>query len=123
MKHVLIADDDGPLSIMLTERFRALGVEVTVAHDAAHALFLMQKRPPALVILDIQMPAGNGLAVCEMMRGDARLADLPVIIMSGNASDRHQVRARELSAHFVLKGENLWNQIRDLSAAPLGVAA
>ncbi len=120
MQYVLIADDDGALTRVLEGRFRAQGVRVVTTHDAAHALFLMQSSPPTLAILDISMPAGNGLAVCEMMRDNSQLKDVPVIIISGQSTPSAQARARVLGAHFVQKGPGLWEDLRPLCEGPLG---
>ena len=120
MKYVLIADDDGALTRVLEGRFRSHGVKVVTAHDATHALFLMQSSPPALAILDIGMPAGNGLAACEMMRGNSQLANVPVIIITGRSEPEVRERARVLNAQFVNKGPGLWDSLRPLCEEHLG---
>lgn len=108
-RRVLLAEDDNALSRVLADRLRSIGAHVTVTHDASHALFIMmQNERPDLVILDIRMPSGNGLAVCEMMRDDARLATVPVIILSGVATSEHISRAKRLKASFVRKDKNIW---------------
>jgi DNA-binding response OmpR family regulator len=120
MQYVLLADDDGALTRVLEGRFRAAGLRVVTAHDATHALFLMQSSPPSLAIMDIRMPAGNGLAVCEMMRGNSQLANVPVIIITGQDSESAKARARELSAEYICKGPGLWEDLRPLCERLLG---
>src|SRR5262245_9601703 len=120
MQYVLIADDDGALTRVLESRFRVHGVRVVTAHDATHALFLMQSSPPALVILDIHMPAGNGLAVCERMRGNSQLADVPVIVISGQTDQAARARVRTMLADYVIKGPGLWDDLRPLCERHLG---
>ena len=51
--------------------------------DAMHALFGAERVRPDLIILDVNMPGGNGLAVAEMLAGNAELRDVPVIIHTG----------------------------------------
>lgn len=111
MPHVLLADDNPELCQLLEIRLKTLGATITVAHDATHALYLMSRNPPDLVILDIWMPAGNGLAVCEMMRDHAALCDVPILVITGDSSDEARQRVTDLGAHIICKGEDLWDRI------------
>lgn len=63
-KVVLIADDDNELSQGLAIRLRGLGYTVMRSPDASHALIGAMRLTPNLIILDVDMPSGNGLAVC-----------------------------------------------------------
>lgn len=114
-RRILLAEDDAALSRVLAERLKGLGAQVTKSPDASHALFLMIKNDvPDLVVLDIRMPSGNGLAVCEMMRDDARLAEVPVIIISGVASEQDEARVERLNAHFIRKSADVWAAMKPL---------
>ena len=119
MEYVLIADDDRALTALLENCLRSQGVKVVIAHDASHALFLMQEDAPAIAILDIGMPAGNGLAVCEMMRDSLTLRNIPTIIITGRRDPAALERARLLRAHFVCKGPGLWYSLRPICESHL----
>ena len=82
-KTVLIADDDAMLVRVLTVRCRHLGLEVRQASDSMHALIMIHKDPLDLVIMDVGMPAGDGLSACQMLSSDKRLQNIPVIILTG----------------------------------------
>lgn len=120
-KYILLAEDDRALSHIVSKRLQSIGQRVYVSRDAAHTLFLMHKEPPDLVILDVLMPAGNGLAVCEMMRDDVRLRNIPVIIITGLNDDATRDRAQHLNAKFISKSDLLWEQLRSLCAELLGI--
>lgn len=112
---VLIADDDAALTRILDMRFRKLGLHPVCTHDAMHALTLIHKQPPDLILMDINMPAGNGLAACEMLAADPRLKDIPVIVLSGRGDQATRDRVAELGAQHILKSGDLWLDLKPLA--------
>lgn len=121
-KRVLIADDDASLTRILEVRLRSLGLQTTVCHDAMHALHLCHKEPPDLVLMDVTMPAGSGLAACEMLSSDPRLRGVPVVIMSGRGDQATRDRVAALGARFVLKSGDLWKDLQATAGDVLGPA-
>ncbi len=113
-KSVLIADDDPMLVRVLTVRCRHLGLEVRQAADVMQALVMIHKDPPGLIIMDVGMPAGDGLSACQMLASDKRLQGIPVIILTGKKNDQIHSRARELGAHYVLKSPDCWQELKPL---------
>ena len=113
-KTVLIADDDKDLLNVLEMRCRQLGLEVLTAEDGLTALSATDFALPDLVILDVTMPGGNGLAVCEMMLNDDRLSKIPVAILTGKTDDDTKRRCQAMNAHYICKGTDVWAQIKPL---------
>jgi CheY-like chemotaxis protein len=113
-KTVLVADDDPVVVHALLRRLEHLGYQVFRSPDAAHALMGAMKVLPDLVILDVNMPGGNGLAVCEMMASDPRFSGIPVIIHSVIADEAAKERTRRLGAHYVEKSPQSWAEIKTL---------
>lgn len=109
---VLIADDDQSLCRVFTVRCQQMGLKVRTAHDAMHALILIHKHVPDLIIMDISMPAGDGLSACEMLANDPRLSSIPVIILSGSSQPQDIQRCQELGAHYVLKQPHCWPEMK-----------
>src|SRR6202035_5453128 len=102
-KTVLIADDDHDLVSVLSLRCRRMGLKVLTAFDAFTALSLVRSQMPDLVCLDVGMPAGSGLSVCEMMTSDPTFRDIPVIMLTGR-SDPHTIcRCHSMCAYYVEK--------------------
>jgi CheY-like chemotaxis protein len=110
-KSVLIADDDHALVQALALRVQGLGLRVQVAHDALSALNAVHASPPNLIILDVNMPAGSGLSVCEMLASDAHLSTIPVIILTGREDPVTIRRCHDLLAYYVLKCPDVWRRI------------
>jgi CheY-like chemotaxis protein len=82
VRRVLVIDDDASLRDLLTEFLWEEGFDVRCAADGLQALLLIEAERPDVVLLDLMMPVlgGDGfLATCER---DARLQDLPVVVLS-----------------------------------------
>ena len=113
-KRVLIADDDANLVSALTLRFEQLGLDVQQADDAMAALTMVHTDPPNLIVIDVRMPAGNGLSVCEMLASDNRLPPIPVIVLTGASDPETIARCQQLGAHYVQKGCEIWERLRPI---------
>ncbi len=122
-KTILIADDDQDLVQALTIRCKQMGLNVVTASDATDALYAIDIREPDLVCLDINMPGGNGLAVCEMLASDEHRRGIPVIILSGQNDAETIRRCHKLSAYHVPKSPDVWERIRPLICEILGIAS
>ena len=119
-KTVLVADDDPVILSALTRRLQRLGFQVMRSPDASHALLGVSKMLPDLLILDINMPSGNGLAVCEMMACDRRCAHIPVIVHSVLNDEAVKRRCKRLGAHYVEKSARSWREIKSLVESLIG---
>jgi DNA-binding response OmpR family regulator len=120
---VLIADDDASLCRILEMRMKTIGVQPVVCHDAMHALHVIHRDPPDVVVMDITMPAGNGLAAIEMLASDERLAAIPVVILTGRSDQATRDRIANLGARYVLKSGDLWNRLKPMLTELLGATA
>lgn len=99
---VLVVDDDPVNRQVLTFGLEKQGHRVVGAADGAEGLALLVKEPFDAVLLDIVMPGLDGFAVLERIKGDPRLATLPVIVISGVDEMDSVVRCIELGAEDYL---------------------
>jgi PleD family two-component response regulator len=83
MSEILYADDDEGLRMMVAEVLRTGGHGVRLCTGGAQALDEVRRAAPDLVILDWRMGRPDGFEVCREIKQDARLAHLPVIILTG----------------------------------------
>jgi len=92
---VLVVDDDAfirrPLELILSEE----GFRPVLASDGDDCLTLIDRDRPDLIILDVMMPGRDGFEVCDTIKRDPHLADIPVILLS--ARGRESDRARGMS--------------------------
>ena len=108
---MLLVDDDADLVESLAIRCRALGLNVKTAHNALTAVNIMDDRLPDLVCLDVNMPTGNGLAICETMAGDPITAKIPVVIMTACCKPETIKRCGDLCVYYIHKAGNLWGRL------------
>ncbi len=87
----IVADNDVVLRSVLRSLLARLGVEVLLATDGGEALALANAKQASLVVLDIDMPGGGGLAVCRALRTDPRYRDTPVAILTGFADEQLRI--------------------------------
>ncbi len=95
MTRVLIAEDDpdtaAAVKVTLEER---LGVTIDVVTNGALVLDQLTATRPDLLILDVSLPGLNGMDVFDLIRGNARCGEVPVLFVTAAAD-----RAREAFAH------------------------
>ncbi|BCY06921.1 response regulator transcription factor [Actinoplanes sp. L3-i22] len=84
---ILVVDDDENVRDLVTFKLQMAGYQTVTAADGCTALTLVGETRPDLVILDIVMPGLDGLSVCYQMHADPATADIPVIMLSGMATE------------------------------------
>src|SRR5438067_858787 len=81
--HVLVVEDDPSVRGLLQTLLSAEGYDVATASDGLAGLVKASSRKPALILLDLMMPDLGGVRVLEELRGDPALAEIPVIVVTG----------------------------------------
>jgi signal transduction histidine kinase len=101
---ILIAEDSATQAQRLQYILEQHGYWVTAAANGRLALEAAQRSKPALIISDVIMPEMNGYELCRQVKTDARMAEVPVILVT-TLSDPHDViRGLECGAdNFILK--------------------
>lgn len=79
---VLIVDDDEDLRDLLSFNIEKMGYETHLVENTVKARAWLAKHEPAIVILDVMMPDGNGLDLCRWIRAEPRLERVPVLMTS-----------------------------------------
>jgi PleD family two-component response regulator len=93
---ILVVDDTpANLRLLCSMLFQKNGYEIRPVTDGATALSAAKMSPPDLILLDINMPQMNGYEVCEALKADDRLVDIPVIFISALNETVDKVRAFE----------------------------
>ncbi len=84
---VLLVEDDRDTREMYCEYLSFSGMEVTEARNGRGALERAQSQCPDVVVTDIAMPEMDGLELSRRLRAQAETRDVPIIAVSGQASD------------------------------------
>lgn len=82
---ILIADDEPECIEFVRETLADTTFQVLAAGNGEEALKVVREQRPQLVILDVQMPKGNGFEVFRQMRADEELSSIPVVMLTGVA--------------------------------------
>jgi two-component system KDP operon response regulator KdpE len=105
---VLVVNDEPQLVRGLKIMLRSAGYAVEAARSALDALALVADNPPAVLVLDLVLPDGDGIEVCREIR---RFSRLPIVVISAVGGEREKVRALDAGAHDYLakpfRGEEL----------------
>ena len=95
-KTILVIDNDREFTSPINKFLKDIcGYEVKIVPDGYNGLIMAQKSAPDLILLDIRMPAMNGLGALEKLKSDESTARIPVIILTG--FDDEDVKNRALS--------------------------
>jgi two-component system chemotaxis response regulator CheY len=118
---VLIVDDYRDIVRLLTNLLRELGFsDVDSEANGARALRRLRSRDYALVLCDWNMTPMTGLQLLKEVRADAKLADLPFIMVTGVTAAEHVQAARQAGvSNYIVKPFNV-QTVRNRIEATVG---
>lgn len=85
--------DDAPVMLEVLEAGLGADYQILGAINGPRALELCQKARPDLILLDVDMPEMDGYQVCQALKKEPNLADIPVIFMTGHEEPDFETRA------------------------------
>lgn len=119
---VLIIEDDRFNRRLYRDLLEAEGLTVVCAASADEGLAMARADPPALVVMDIELPGMSGLDATRRLKGDPATAGVPVLIISAHAIGAPGARATGAGADgFLTKPlafPGFQEVVRGLIAAP-----
>ncbi len=95
---ILIVEDEKDIVQVLEFALRQAGFETIAARDAGEALARIREKPPDAVILDLMLPDIAGTEVCRQLKGNAKTASIPVIMLTARSDEVDRVVGFELGA-------------------------
>ena len=108
MKKILIAEDRPSSRELIRTVLEGCGYIVFEAADGRQAVDVARREVPDLLIVDLQMPALDGLGVLAELRRDARFADVPIVALTASAMQGDRERALEAGfTEYITKPVNL----------------
>src|SRR5215510_3212920 len=96
MTKVLVFESDPSFAGELRTELGRLGCAVQVVDDGNYGLHQAAADRPDLILLSIELPRMNGFSVCNKLKKDPALKDVPLIIMSSESSDETFEQHRKL---------------------------
>ncbi len=98
-KKILVIDNDRAFTILINKFFTDVcGYEVEIVPDGYNGIISAGKNNPGVILLDIRMPAMNGLGVLEKLKFDEKTAHIPVIVLTGFDDEEVKNKALALKA-------------------------
>ena len=90
---IMVVDDTPANLNLLQKMLQTKGYRVLAFPDGKMALAAVARHAPDLILLDINMPEMDGFEVCERLKADAVLKEIPVIFISALTETEDKVKA------------------------------
>lgn len=97
-KRILVVDDEPDAVELVAFNLKGAGFDVITAEDGEEALQKARNFAPDLVVLDVMLPAVDGLEVCKILRRDPATSGLPIVMLTAKAGEIDRVLGLELGA-------------------------
>jgi chemosensory pili system protein ChpA (sensor histidine kinase/response regulator) len=118
---ILVVDDSITVRRVTQRLLQREGYRVVMAADGLQALERLQDERPAVVLSDIEMPRMDGFDLARNIRADARLAGLPIVMITSRIAEKHREHAMSLGVdHYLGKPyseDELMSLVRHYCAA------
>jgi two-component system phosphate regulon response regulator PhoB len=98
MPTVLVAEDEPPLSEVLTYNLGRAGFDTLVAMDGNEALQQVHQNHPDVLILDWMMPGMSGIEVCQSIRKLPEIKNLPILMLTARGDEMDRVQGLDAGA-------------------------
>ena len=98
MHRILVVDDDREIVRLVRGYLEKDGYHVLTAFDGATAVHMLRREKPDLVVLDLMLPDKDGYEITRLVRGDATLRALPIIMLTARVEDMDKILGLELGA-------------------------
>ncbi len=114
---IMVVDDSITMRKVTSRVLERQDMEVFTAKDGLDALEQLQERQPDVMLLDIEMPRMDGYELATHMRNDARLKQIPIIMITSRTGEKHRQRAMDLGVKKYLgkpyQEEDLLREVKD----------
>ena len=95
---VFVLEDDTDIARLVQHHLEAAGFHARLFHTPTNLIPDAERQAPALFLLDIMVPGGDGLDVCRRLRSHPALSTVPIIFLTARAGENDRVLGLELGA-------------------------
>jgi len=100
--NVMVVDDSITVRKVTTRLLERNDMNVITAKDGVDAIATLQDHIPDIMLLDIEMPRMDGFELATHMRNEARLKEIPIIMITSRTGEKHRQRAEEIGVQRYL---------------------
>jgi Chemotaxis protein histidine kinase and related kinases len=98
----LVVDDSLSARRSLAQFVGDMGMEVYTAKDGFEAIQIIQQRIPSVILVDLEMPRMNGLELTSHLRANDDTKDIPIIMITSRATEKHRSMAARVGVNTYL---------------------
>jgi chemosensory pili system protein ChpA (sensor histidine kinase/response regulator) len=113
---IMVVDDSLTVRKITSRLLEREGFQVVTAKDGVDALEQLVDMKPDVMLLDIEMPRMDGFDLARNVRADARLRDIPIIMITSRMADKHRNYAMEIGVNHYLGKPYQEEQLLELIA-------
>jgi DNA-binding response OmpR family regulator len=95
---IFVLEDDPDISRLVQHQLESAGFSVRTFSTPTNLIPDAERQAPALFLLDIMVPGGDGLEVCRKLRAHPGLSNVPIIFVTARAGENDRVLGLELGA-------------------------
>jgi len=95
---ILVVDDEPNIVLSLEFLMKKAGFDVRTAADGEEAMEAIRTEPPALILLDINIPKINGYEICESVRGSKEWRDIRIVMITAKGRDIEREKGLAMGA-------------------------
>jgi two-component system alkaline phosphatase synthesis response regulator PhoP len=98
LTQILVVDDEEDLQELVRYNLTKEGYRVSCVGTGEDALRIARRQPPDLIVLDLMLPAVDGLEVCRRLKGDSKTRDIPIIMLTAKSEESDMIAGLERGA-------------------------
>lgn len=95
---IFVLEDETDIARLVQHHLQAAGFEARLFHTPTNLIPEAERKAPALFLLDIMVPGGDGLDVCRRLRSHSGLSTVPIIFLTARAGENDRVVGLEMGA-------------------------
>ena len=96
--HIFVVEDEKPILTLLTYNLQKEGYKVSSSSNGEEALSRIKEKKPDLVLLDWMLPDLSGIKICQYLKQDEKVKNIPIIMLTAKGEDEDIVRGLTIGA-------------------------
>ena len=90
--HIFVVEDEKPILTLLTYNLEKEGYKVSSSSNGEEALSVIKEKKPDLVLLDWMLPDLSGIKICQYLKQDKKVKNIPIIMLTAKGEEEDKVK-------------------------------
>lgn len=103
MAKILVVDDEPQITEIVEAFLVNAGYDVAISNDGKKAIQTAKEVRPDVILLDIMMPGTDGYSICNEIKSDPALANVPVVFLTGKDMNEDMGRSFKVGGDMFIK--------------------